>query len=75
MLTIDAMRKELAAIKAQTTKPYNVNFFCHAPPSSSADHEGVWRATLSPYYKEYGINVKTILAAAARPSVSKPPMC
>jgi NAD(P)H-dependent flavin oxidoreductase YrpB (nitropropane dioxygenase family) len=28
MLTIDAMRKELAAIKAQTTKPYNVNFFC-----------------------------------------------
>jgi nitronate monooxygenase len=42
MLTIDAMRKELAAIKAQTTKPYNVNFFCHAPPSSSAGHEAVW---------------------------------
>jgi nitronate monooxygenase len=27
----DAMRKELAAIRPQTTKPYNVNFFCHTP--------------------------------------------
>ena len=27
MLTPEAMRKELAAIKAATDKPYNVNFF------------------------------------------------
>ena len=28
MLSPDAMRTELAAIGAQTTKPFNVNFFC-----------------------------------------------
>ena len=33
MLGPDAMRKELAAIKAQTRKPFNVNFFCHAAPT------------------------------------------
>ena len=28
-LSVDAMRKELAALRAQTTKPFNVNFFSH----------------------------------------------
>ena len=32
MLSPDAMRQELAAIRAQTSRPYNVNFFCHTPP-------------------------------------------
>ncbi|HYA21368.1 MAG TPA: nitronate monooxygenase, partial [Burkholderiales bacterium] len=29
LLSLEAMRDELAKIKAQTAKPYNVNFFCH----------------------------------------------
>ena len=33
MLSPDAMRSELAAIRAQTAKPFNVNFFCHTPPA------------------------------------------
>ena len=32
MLDLDGLRRELAAIRARTTKPFNVNFFCHAPP-------------------------------------------
>ena len=36
LLSPDALRKELAAIRAQTVKPFNVNFFCHEPPSPSA---------------------------------------
>ena len=66
MLSLDAMRNELAAIKAQTDKPFNVNFFCHAPPEPSAEREAAWRATLAPYYKEYGIDVDTIPAGAGR---------
>ena len=33
LLTAEAMRKELEIIKAQTSRPYNVNFFCHSPPA------------------------------------------
>jgi nitronate monooxygenase len=66
MLSLDAIRHELAAIKAQTDKPFNINFFCHAPPEPSAEREAVWRAALSPYYKEYGINVDTIPAGPGR---------
>ena len=60
MLGLDAMRNELAAIRAQTSNPFNVNFFCHAPPTPSAEREAAWRAALAPYYREHGIDVDTI---------------
>jgi nitronate monooxygenase len=50
------MQAELAALKAQTKRPYNVNFFCHAPPEPSAAREAAWRALLAPYYAEFGID-------------------
>jgi len=66
MLSLDTMRNELAAIKAQTGKPFNVNFFCHAPPVPSDECEAAWRTTLSPYYKEYGIDADTIPVGPGR---------
>ena len=66
MLDLDAMRKELTAIRAQTTKPFNVNFFCHAQPEVSVEREAAWRAALSPYFAEYGIDASTIAAQARR---------
>jgi len=66
MLGADAMRKELAAITAQTAKPYNVNFFCHTPPEPSAEREAAWRAALAPYYREFGIDANAIPAGPGR---------
>ncbi len=66
MLTPDAMRRELDAIKAGTNKPYNVNFFCHVPPVPSDAREARWRATLAPYYAEFGIDAATIPAGPGR---------
>ncbi len=66
MLGVDAMRKELSVIKAQTTRPFNVNFFCHAQPVPSAEREAAWRAALSTYYAEYGIDAGSIPAGPGR---------
>ena len=66
MLGLDVMRKELAAITAQTTRPFNVNFFCHAEPVPSMERESAWRAALSPYFAELGIDAAAIPAGAAR---------
>jgi nitronate monooxygenase len=66
MLGADAMRRELEAIKAQTGKPFNVNFFCHAPPVPDAGREAAWRAALAPYYREFGIDPDTIPAGPGR---------
>src|SRR5258708_36584621 len=56
MLTADGLRKELESIKTQTNKPFNVTFFCHAAPDADADRESAWRAALTPYYRQYGID-------------------
>ncbi len=66
MLGLDAMRDELAKIKAQTRKPFNVNFFCHTPPTPDTGREAVWRASLSPFYKKYGIDSKSIPVGPGR---------
>jgi nitronate monooxygenase len=66
MLSPDALRKELTAIRAQTVKPFNVNFFCHAPPTPSGEREAAWRATLAPYYREFGLDVTTIAEGVVR---------
>jgi nitronate monooxygenase len=66
MLTLEAMRKELEAIRAGTRAPYNVNFFCHTPPAADPQREAAWRAALAPYYAEYGIDPAAIAAGAGR---------
>ncbi|HEX2540549.1 MAG TPA: nitronate monooxygenase [Caldimonas sp.] len=66
MLEPEAMRAELAAIRAATDRPFNVNFFCHAQPAADADREAGWRAALAPYYREYGIDPQDIPAAPGR---------
>lgn len=66
MLGLDALRQELSAIQAQTRQPYNVNFFCHAPPQPDAEREAAWRATLGPYYAQHGIDVASIPAGPGR---------
>ena len=66
MLGPDAMRQELAAIRAQTAKPFNVNFFCHAQPEPDAAREAAWRAALAGYYTEFGIEPPPLAGGPAR---------
>ena len=66
MLGADAMHEELTTIRAQTTRPYNVNFFCHTPPVPDDAREAAWRAALAPYYAELGIDAASIATAPAR---------
>ena len=56
MLDVDGIRRELATIREQTDKPYNINFFCHRPPVQSPEREAAWRAALVPFYRQYGID-------------------
>lgn len=56
LLGPDALRRELAATKAATARPFNVNFFCHPLPGPDAGREAAWRARLAPYYEELGLD-------------------
>jgi nitronate monooxygenase len=66
MLGPDQLRAELTAIRAQTRRAYNVNFFCHTPPTPVPEREAVWRAALAPYFAEFGIDSATIPPGSGR---------
>ena len=66
MLTPESLRAELAAITAQTRRPYNVNFFCHTPAVPDAARDAKWRSALAPYYAEFGIDPDSVSAGGGR---------
>ena len=66
LLTLDQAREQIGAIRAATTQPFNVNFFCHREPAPDAARESAWRAALTPYYREFGIDPEKIPAGPGR---------
>jgi nitronate monooxygenase len=69
-LGLEAMRDELRAIREQTTRPFNVNFFCHAEPVPNPAREAAWRNALSPYFEEFGIDIDTPNSSPGRLSAN-----
>jgi nitronate monooxygenase len=66
LLSPPQLGAELAAIKAQTSRPFNVNFFCHEVPQADVRREALWREVLAPYFKEFGIAIGEAPAVPAR---------
>src|SRR4051794_6317331 len=66
MLGLGAMHAEIAAIRARTTRPFNVNFFCHAAPAPDPAREAAWREALSPYYDEFGLVPEAVAPGPTR---------
>jgi nitronate monooxygenase len=71
MLDRDALRSELAAIRARTDRPFNVNFFCHRQPEPSPEREAAWRSALAPYYAEYGMDPNAVAPGPGRMPFSR----
>ena len=59
MLSPEDLRAQLQALQATTPKAYNVNFFCHAPPSPDAARQAAWHTALAPYYLDLGLGLDT----------------
>jgi len=66
MLAPDVLQAELQSLKAATSAPYNVNFFCHNPPSEDFGRQAQWHAALAPYYREFGLDPANIPSGPGR---------
>ncbi len=55
LLTADAIRAEVASIRARTAKPFSLNFFCHAKGEATKEQIAAWTKRLAPYYAEFAI--------------------
>jgi nitronate monooxygenase len=68
MLDAAKARAEIGIIRQRTTKPLNVNFFCHKPPKPDPRRDAAWKERLAAYYTELGLD-----ASASAPAVSRTP--
>lgn len=66
LLSLEQMHQELEAIRSATSKPFNVNFFCHREPQASDVQLTTWRQALTPYYAELGIEMDSIPSGPGR---------
>jgi len=66
MLAPEALAQELQRLSQSTDRPWNVNFFCHAPPEPDAVREAAWHQALAPFHAEAGLDVDAIPPGAVR---------
>ena len=62
----EAIRREIAQIRAGTSGAFNVNFFCHTPPEPNPVAESRWQQVLKPYYEEMGLDIAAIVPGPGR---------
>ena len=56
LLSVEQARRELETIRRKTSRPINLNFFCHQQPRSEPARETIWRRRLEAYYVELGLD-------------------
>ncbi|SEL85120.1 nitronate monooxygenase [Roseateles sp. YR242] len=66
LLPLDALQRELEALRAGTHRPFNVNFFAHVSPLPDPAREARWRERLAPYFSEFGVDASSIVAGVGR---------
>ena len=66
LLSAEELRGELGFIRARTSRPINVNFFCHRPPAADLERERVWRERLASYYVELGLDPAAPVPSSSR---------
>ncbi len=66
LLSLEQMRAALELIGPGAARRLNLNFFSHAPPATDSLRSVNWRAQLSPYYLELGLDPEAVPAAVGR---------
>ena len=66
MYTAAQSREQVEKIRAATSKPINLGFFCHKPPEQNNAREAAWRDRLAPYYVELGLDPRAPVPAPLR---------
>lgn len=66
LMSPERARTELGIIRQRTSRPININFFCHAQPKDDAAREAAWKKRLEPFYVELGLDPTSPAPRSAR---------
>src|SRR5262245_59836244 len=68
LLSVEQARRELEIIRRRTSRPINVNFFCHQHPRGDEAREMKWRRRLEAYYVQMGLDHDAAVLSSNRVS-------
>jgi nitronate monooxygenase len=66
MLSPSAVVQEVEKIRAQTSAPFNLNFFCHVLPKPDLQVLAHWQSLFQGFYDDWGLTLDTITSGPAR---------
>lgn len=66
MLSPEHIKAQVQIIQQRTSRPINLNFFCHTPPAVDPEREAAWRRKLERYYRELRLDPYALFSAASR---------
>ncbi|QWG16468.1 nitronate monooxygenase family protein [Bradyrhizobium sediminis] len=66
MISPEKAREQVNIVRQRIATPVNLNFFCHKAVEADAAREAGWKARLSSYYKELGLDPAAPVTAANR---------
>src|SRR5499427_8445413 len=66
LLSVEQARTELEIIRRRTSRPINMNFFCHQQPRDDSAREMSWRRHLDAYYIQLGLESNTAVPSSNR---------
>ncbi len=66
LLRPDQLRSQFGVIRQRTSRPINVNFFCHLPAKPDAARDAAWQRRLASYYREFGLDPDARIPATNR---------
>jgi nitronate monooxygenase len=66
MIPVEKAREQISIVRQRVSAPINLNFFCHTPVAADPAREAGWKARLTAYYKEFGIDPAAPVPAANR---------
>lgn len=62
----DQVRAEVAALRARTDRPFNLNFFAHRRAAPDPERQAAWIARLAPFYAAYGLDPAVVAPGPER---------
>ena len=66
LLNVEQARSELEIIRRKTSRPINVNFFCHRPPRDDHARQISWRRRLDTYFVQLKLDNDTSVPRSNR---------
>ncbi len=66
LLSPDAVREAMRALRHEMTRPFNLNFFCHAMEAPDPAATERWKRFLRPHYERWGLDIETVAETRLR---------